>query len=394
MSAKPKTRRFSLLERLKDGAKSLLGPSSPEIGLPYNVQHKVHVHVDPSSRVGLAGLPGHWETFLETSGITREETIKNPDAVLSALETAMNGPPSRPPPRRTLQMQREKYSALEQIDPKTRYGSFKQLGSGASGTVYSAKSLATGEIRALKYCSIGKDTLKFLMDEIVFQRAITHANICTLYECYIIKNQVVMAMEIMDGGMLTDYCSLQQSMPEPVLAYTAKNILMGLAAIHKVFRVHRDIKSDNILVNRAGNVKLADFGFAAFMSEEESKRSSTVGTPFWMAPELIKGIAYDTGVDVWSFGITMIEMTDGEPPLMRFPVMRALLLITLEPPPTPKQSSCKFSHDLLHFVAKALIKEPGKRATAEQLLLHPFLRRACSQDDFAAFVSKTKGAHA
>ena len=203
-----------------------------------------------------------------------------------------------------------------------------------------------------------------------------------------------MAMEIMDGGMLTDYCSLQQSMPEPVLAYTAKNILMGLAAIHKVFRVHRDIKSDNILVNRAGNVKLADFGFAAFMSEEESKRSSTVGTPFWMAPELIKGIAYDTGVDVWSFGITMIEMTDGEPPLMRFPVMRALLLITLEPPPTPKQSSCKFSHDLLHFVAKALIKEPGKRATAEQLLLHPFLRRACSQDDFAAFVSKTKGAHA
>ena len=105
--------------------------------------------------------------------------------------------------------------------------------------------------------------------------------------------------------------ALQQSMPEPVLAYTAKNILMGLAAIHKNFRVHRDIKSDNILVNRAGNVKLADFGFAAFMSEEESKRSSTVGTPFWMAPELIKGIAYDTGVDVWSFGITMIEMTDG-----------------------------------------------------------------------------------
>lgn len=109
-----------------------------------------------------------------------------------------------------------------------------------------------------------------------------------------------------------------------------------------------------------------------------------------MAPELIKGTAYDAGVDVWSLGITVIEMTDGDPPLMSQPVMRALLLITVQPAPTTKAPS-KFSKDLLHFLSKMLVKDPSRRSSAEQLLLHPFLRKACSQAEFGAYVkSKMK----
>merc|ERR1712100_795317 len=124
-------------------------------------------------------------------------------------------------------------------------------------------------------------------------------------------------MGLMDGGMLTNCCAANCPFPEPCVAFVAKSTLMGLAAIHRHFRVHRDIKSDNILVDMSGNVKLADFGFGAFLTKEESTRASVVGTPFWMAPELISAEkGYGTGVDIWSLGITIIEMIDGEPPLM------------------------------------------------------------------------------
>ena len=159
----------------------------------------------------------------------------------------------------------------------------------------------------------------------------------------------------------------------------------GLMFMHKSFRLHRDIKSDNVLVNFDGQVKLADFGFAVNLTSEESKRTSVVGTPYWMAPELIKAEKYDTSVDIWSLGITLIEMAEGEPPFMSLPVLKALLTITTRPPSTLKSKS-SWSQAMQDFLAKCLVANPRKRASAEELLSHPFLEKACTQEEFADFV--------
>ena len=165
-----------------------------------------------------------------------------------------------------------------------------------------------------------------------------------------------------------------------MIAYVCRESLMALAFLHRQHRLHRDIKSDNILVNKEGVVKIADFGFAINLTEEQNKRRSVVGTPYWMAPELIRGLEYDAKVDVWSMGITALEMADGyvegvhcvvvvflwttelnlcyffvlccsEPPLIREPPLRALLLITIQGPPQLEQPD-RWSSQFRHFLAR------------------------------------------
>ena len=138
-------------------------------------------------------------------------------------------------------------------------------------------------------------------------------------------------MEIM-SACLTDAIKYSP-LSEPCVAYVCSQMVAGLACMHSFFRFHRDIKSDNVLVDRNGNVKLADFGFAAEATKEQTKRQTTVGTPYWMAPELIQGRKYDFKVDIWSLGVTLIEMCELDPPLIDEPALRALLLITINPSP-------------------------------------------------------------
>ena len=121
-------------------------------------------------------------------------------------------------------------------------------------------------------------------------------------------------MELMDAGCLTEILGPDIDFPETHIAYVCKNILQALSYLHRNNKLHRDIKSDNVLMNTKGEIKLADFGFAVGLTQEENRRKSVVGTPFWMAPELIRGSAYDGSVDIWSLGITALEMADGEPP--------------------------------------------------------------------------------
>ena len=167
-----------------------------------------------------------------------------------------------------------------------------------------------------------------------------------------------------------------------------------------------------MLVDRSGSVKLADFGFAAETTKERSKRQSTVGTPFWMAPELVAGKTYDARVDVWSLGITVIEMCEKEPPLLREPALRALLLITINRAPTLKAPRAPpsaspaagaagapepWSPECHHFLAKCLTKEPESRPDTTALTLHPFVnapspKGPMTQPEFAAFVNGRLGA--
>eukprot|EP00605_Chrysophyceae_sp_TOSAG23-4_P001061 GSChrysophyteH1.ASY1.ANO1.1166.1 assembled CDS len=252
-------------------------------------------------------------------------------------------------PQNRMSMARRKKNAiaLKEEDYKLRFGHLKRLGSGASGVVYSAREKKTDRKVALKIANMGDEaTLQELVNEIALQSLSKHPNI---------------------------------------MAYVCKGMLQGLAFLHRQYRLHRDIKSDNVLVNFDGDVKLADFGFAINLTAEESRRTSVVGTPYWMAPELIKGTRYDSKVDIWSLGITLMEMAEGEPPLLKEQPLRALLMITINPP--PKLKSNNWSPAIIHFLSRCLEPNPDRRTSAEQLLMHPFIKTACSKEEMAEFVA-------
>lgn len=185
---------------------------------------------------------------------------------------------------------------------------------------YKGTNLTTGECVALKV-SPASD-LQNLKNELALQRLCSHENIVALRDCFLWNNKLWIAMELMDAGCLTEILGPDIDFPEECIAYVCRNILQALAYLHRNNKLHRDIKSDNVLINSKGEIKLADFGFAVGLTKEHDRRKSVVGTPFWMAPELIRGAEYDGSVDIWSLGITCLEMADGEPPYYREPPLR------------------------------------------------------------------------
>ena len=168
---------------------------------------------------------------------------------------------------------------LKHTDYKPFYTNLKKLGQGASGVVYSATEKKTGRNVALKIASLKE--LNDLTNEIMLQAMSKHPNVVEMIDAYVTSKEVCIVMELMVGGSLTDMLDVQNPMPEPTIAYVCKKMLMALAHVHKQYRLHRDIKSDNVLVNFDGQVKVADFGFAINLTSEQSKRTSVVGTPYW-----------------------------------------------------------------------------------------------------------------
>jgi serine/threonine protein kinase len=233
---------------------------------------------------------------LKASGISKEETNSNPQAVLDVLKFHMDGSKPKMPNRQSVAARINKVVELKEVDYRSNYSNLKKLGQGASGTVYSAKSNATGEIVALKVCPLTE--LAELINEIGLQSMSRHPNVVCLREAYRGQNDICVVMDLVSGGSLTDLVEMNNPMPEPCIAYVCKCMLMALAYMHRQFRLHRDIKSDNVLVGRDGEVKVADFGFAVSLTNQEAKRTSVVGTPYWMAPELIRGQPYDAKVGV------------------------------------------------------------------------------------------------
>ena len=151
-----------------------------------------------------------------------------------------------------------------------------------------------------------------------------------------------------------------------------KEVLLGLRIMHEQFRIHRDIKSDNVLISLDGGVKLGDFGYAAQLTMEQGMRHSVVGTPSWMAPELVVGMDYGVSVDIWSLGIVAIETVVGEPPYLNENPMKALYFIATKPAPTLPNNG-KWSRKFMEFVNACLVKDPETRPTSEILLGMPFI---------------------
>lgn len=162
------------------------------------------------------------------------------------------------------------------------------------------------------------------------------------------------------------------------MAYIVREILLPLEFMHKNHRLHRDIKSDNVLMSSRGVIKLADFGFAAQLDSDRDKRSTVCGTPYWMAPELIEGNPYGPKVDVWSTAILLRELMEREPPYYREPPTKALLRIMQDGIP-PLQNEAKWSEEIRDFLARALKTNPEERASVSELLDHSWIHTACER---------------
>jgi p21-activated kinase 7 len=250
-----------------------------------------------------------------------------------------------------------------------------KIGEGSTGIVCIANERATGRRVAVKKMDLRKQQRReLLFNEVVIMRDYQHANIVQMFDSYLVGDELWVVMEFLEGGALTDIVT-RARMNETQIATVCKQCLKALAFLHSQGVIHRDIKSDSILLAADGRVKLSDFGFCAQISSDVPRRKSLVGTPYWMAPEVIARQPYGTEVDIWSLGIMLIEMVDGEPPFFNEPPLQAMRRIRDIPPPRLKNVT-QVSPRLQAFLEKMLIRDPAQRATAAQLLQHPFLQLA------------------
>jgi len=363
------------------------------IGAPTDFKHVVHVKVDEKSDTGFAGLPSEWADLLKMSNITMKDLRENPNAVMDVMEFHAQNKIKKPPPRQLdITDEFKKAAEMRTEDPTTQFKGLKKIGEGGNGSVYFAQRINDNQHVAIKV--IQRDAhanMQGVENEIALQKlSCNHVNVVGYFDTYLTAGELWVVMEYVPGGSLTTllmHCKLS----EPSIAYVCRESLNALAYLHHENRVHRDIKSDNFLLGLKGEVKLCDFGFAAQLTSEHNNRKSVVGTPYWMAPEIIKGKDYGVAVDIWSLGIMAIEMADGEPPWIDEPPLKALFLIVTKPSPNVKDPS-QWSPDFVDFISKCLQQDPTLRPSCDDLLQHPFISKACPTSAFSEVVVQVKRA--
>ncbi|KAK2589444.1 Protein kinase, partial [Conoideocrella luteorostrata] len=273
-------------------------------------------------------------------------------------------------------------------NPDDSYSREKKLGQGASGSVYVAKikDTSVGVARevlgvrgpnarvAIKEMNLARQPHKQLIfDEITIVRESRHENIINFLEAFLLEDnkQLWLVMDYMDAA-LNDIIDNNPEIPERRIATICREVCKGLQYLHSRRIIHRDIKSDNVLMDSRGNIKITDFGFCAKLTARRSKRATLVGTTYWMAPEVVRQKSYSYKVDVWSLGIMAIEMAELEPPYMDEEPLRALYIIATSGTP-PLRNAAKHSRLLKSFLTMCLRVDAEKRASIEELLGHEFL---------------------
>ncbi len=263
------------------------------------------------------------------------------------------------------------------------------LGEGASGSVHAAVHKESGKRVALKrMCLARQPRLDLLLNEVHIMKECAHGNIVHYYESFLVGSEVFwIAMELVSGGSLTDIIE-RCTFTEAQTAAICKGTLEALVRLHEMNIIHRDIKSDNMLIDADGVVKLTDFGYSAQLARADTKRATMVGTPYWMAPEVVKQEAYGQNIDIWSLGIMAIEMVEGEPPYLDEEPLKALYLIATNGAPGLHEETLAggASEDLVDFIRAALTVDPGKRPSARELLAHSFIQKAGTPSDLLPLV--------
>ncbi|XP_055494911.1 serine/threonine-protein kinase PAK 5 isoform X1 [Leucoraja erinacea] len=260
-------------------------------------------------------------------------------------------------------------------DPREYLENFIKIGEGSTGIVCIVSEKHTGKQVAVKKMDLRKQQRReLLFNEVVIMRDYHHENVVDMYNSYLVGDELWVVMEFLEGGALTDIVT-HTRMNEEQIATVCLSVLKALAYLHSQGVIHRDIKSDSILLTSDGRIKLSDFGFCAQVSKEVPRRKSLVGTPYWMAPEVISRLPYGTEVDIWSLGVMVIEMVDGEPPYFNEPPLQAMRRIRDNLPPRLKDMH-KASSVLRGFLDSMSVRDPLQRASAQELLKHPFLKLA------------------
>lgn len=271
--------------------------------------------------------------------------------------------------------------------PEEKYRIFKKIGQGAYGEVFYCQDKLLNQNFAVKKIKI--ESVKHrdkVVNEIRMVKSTNCANIVEYIEAFEFDGYLWLVTELMKCNLEGVIRKINR-MPEDIIAYLLRETVKGLETMHLSGKVHRDIKSDNILVNGKGEVKLSDFGYAAQLTNHKNYRESIVGTPYWMAPELVLGLEYGTNVDIWSLGIVAFELACKEPPYFQEGTDTALYLITSSPSPTLSKDQ-GWSDCFCDFVDYCLIKSPEVRPSCEKLLSHEFLTRACSIETFKRFLKQ------
>jgi len=265
----------------------------------------------------------------------------------------------------------------------------EKIGEGSYGSVWRVTHKKTGKKYAVKRVGIDND-LEDLLLEIMFMKSCISDNIVRYFGSYVCGQELWIVMEFCSGGSVSDLMRVtRKTLTERQIVSVVRDMLKGLQFLHSKHKIHRDVKCGNVLLNSKGQGKLADFGVSGQLSDTMAKRHTAIGTPFWMAPEVIGELGYDYKADIWSLGITVIEMAEGRPPYSDMHPMRVIFVIPSRPPPTMTNPE-QWSPELNDFVKKCLLKNPNERPDATTLLAHPFLKTVSKKNPLKPLLKEQK----